>query len=320
VLGTVIYKNSFIDDQVLLKSDGFPTYHLANVVDDHLMEISHVIRGEEWLNSSPKHVLLYKAFGWSQPQWAHLPLLLNADKTKLSKRHGDVSVDKYIDEGYFPSALINFIALLGWNPGGNDYQEIFTMDELIQKFSLQAVNTGRSIVSKDKLDWINSTHFLILIKDDISQVLNIFLPKLLQITKDRNLTIIEGGTDPNYLQKVLQSVEERYSSMADLVDLTLYFFVEPNSDISIFESLQQINIKEILSTLLHLLISSTLPSDLSNILSKTAQLHKIKPPVIFRLLRLALTGREKGLELTNIVDVLGKENCVKRVELLRDRV
>lgn len=155
IRGEVSFKYDTIDDQVLLKSDGFPTYHLANVVDDHSMEITHVIRGEEWLSSTPKHILLYRAFGWREPIFAHLPLLLNRDRTKLSKRQGDVAVEDYIKKGYLPEAMINFIALLGWNPGGNETQEIFSLEELIEKFSMEKVHKAGAIFDLEKLDWVN---------------------------------------------------------------------------------------------------------------------------------------------------------------------
>ncbi|MEK9158981.1 MAG: glutamate--tRNA ligase, partial [Patescibacteria group bacterium] len=135
--GEVKFENKLIDDQVLVKSDGFPTYHLAHAVDDHLMETSHVIRGDEWLSSTPKHLQLFKAFDWSAPAYAHIPLLLNPDRSKLSKRQGDVAVEDYLKKGYLAEALINFIALLGWNPGTE--KEIFSLDELIKGFSLAKV-------------------------------------------------------------------------------------------------------------------------------------------------------------------------------------
>jgi glutamyl-tRNA synthetase len=134
VRGVVTFQNGQIDDQVLLKSDGYPTYHLANVVDDHLMQITHVIRGEEWLPSTPKHLLLYRYLGWDAPQFAHLPLLLNPDRSKLSKRQGDVAVEDYRAKGYLPEALVNFVALLGWSKG--DDQELFSLEALIDHFSL----------------------------------------------------------------------------------------------------------------------------------------------------------------------------------------
>ena len=155
VRGEVSFARDTIDDQVLMKSDGFPTYHLANVVDDHAMEITHVIRGEEWLSSTPKHLLLYRALGWRIPEFAHLPLLLNKDRSKLSKRQGDVAAEDYRKKGYLPEALLNFVALLGWHPGGETTQEIFSLDELVQNFSLQKVHKGGAVFDLEKLDWVN---------------------------------------------------------------------------------------------------------------------------------------------------------------------
>lgn len=152
----VSFKNELIDDQVLIKSDGFPTYHLAVVVDDHLMEVTHVIRGEEWVSSTPKHIQLYKYFGWEMPQFAHLPLILNPDKSKLSKRQGDVAVEDYRAKGYLPEALINFIALLGWNPG--DERELFTLDELVKEFSLDKVSKAGAVFNLEKLNWYNKEY------------------------------------------------------------------------------------------------------------------------------------------------------------------
>ena len=154
VRGRVEFDSRLIDDQILLKSDGFPTYHLAVVVDDHFMHISHVIRGEEWLSSTPKHLLLYEAFGWEAPQFAHLPLLLNPDKSKLSKRTGDVAVEAYIQKGYLPQALLNFIVLLGWNP--KTEQEFFTLEEMIQVFDLGKIHKSGAVVDWKRLNWFNS--------------------------------------------------------------------------------------------------------------------------------------------------------------------
>lgn len=157
VYGEIKYDNATLDDQVLIKSDGFPTYHFAVVVDDHLMEISHVIRGEEWLPSAPKHILLYKAFGWKPPAFAHMPLILNPDKSKLSKRQGDVSVEDFLSKGYLPQTLVNFVALLGWNP--KTEQEIFSMDDLIAQFDLAKVNNSGAVLDVNKLDWMNA-HYI----------------------------------------------------------------------------------------------------------------------------------------------------------------
>lgn len=155
IRGNMQFDGKTIDDQVLMKSDGMPTYHLANVVDDHLMEITHVIRGEEWLPSTPKHVALYQAFGWEAPQFAHIPLLLNEDRSKLSKRQGDVAVEEYIKKGYLREAIINFIVFLGWNPGDGEMKEIFTLEELEKIFSMEKVHKAGAIFDLEKLDWFN---------------------------------------------------------------------------------------------------------------------------------------------------------------------
>ncbi|MFT7183695.1 MAG: glutamyl-tRNA synthetase [Oceanicoccus sp.] len=157
VRGDVSFKGKDLDDQVLMKSDGFPTYHLAVVVDDHDMGITHVIRGEEWVPSTPKHIWLYEAFGWERPIYAHLPLLLNPDKSKLSKRQGDVAAEDFIKKGYLKEALINFIAFLGWNPGSEE--EFFTLPELVNAFSLDRVQKAGAVFNIEKLDWMNG-HYI----------------------------------------------------------------------------------------------------------------------------------------------------------------
>lgn len=159
--GEVVFENTTLDDQVLLKSDGFPTYHLANVVDDHAMNITHVIRGDDWLPSTPKHLILYAAFGWKTPEFAHLPLILGKDKSKLSKRHGAKPALEYLTLGYLPQAVLNFIALLGWNPG--DEREVFTLDDLVQAFDLKQVNRANPVFDEEKLQWFNQQHMLHLI-------------------------------------------------------------------------------------------------------------------------------------------------------------
>jgi glutamyl-tRNA synthetase len=166
-----------VDDQVLVKSDGYPTYHLAATCDDHDMEISHVIRGEEWLSSLPKHVFIYQAMGWEAPQFAHLPLLLNPDKSKLSKRQGDVAVEDYLAKGYLPEALVNFVALLGWNPTAD--REIFTKEELAKLFDITKVNKGGAVFNHEKLDWMNAEYIKALPMDEYLRRLSVggFLPE-----------------------------------------------------------------------------------------------------------------------------------------------
>ncbi len=167
IRGEVRFSSQEVDDQVLIKSDGFPTYHLAVVVDDHLMNITHVIRGEEWLPSTPKHVLLYQMFGWQLPEFAHVPLLLNPDKSKLSKRQGDVAVEDYIKAGYVVDALLNFIATLGYNPTGD--REIYSMEELIRLFDISKVNKAGAVLNKEKLDWMSGQYLKLMSAEEILQ-------------------------------------------------------------------------------------------------------------------------------------------------------
>jgi glutamyl-tRNA synthetase len=157
IRGHVSFRLDLLDDSVIMKSDGFPTYHLANVVDDHLMNISHVIRAEEWLPSVPKHLFLYRAFGWEPPKFAHLPLLLGSDKSKLSKRHGATAALTFRDLGYLPETMVNFLALMGWHPKGED--EILTIEQIVEQFRLEDVNPSGAVFDQTKLDWMNG-HYL----------------------------------------------------------------------------------------------------------------------------------------------------------------
>lgn len=182
VRGEISFENKLIDDQVLLKADGFPTYHFAVVVDDHLMEISHVFRGEEWVSSTPKHLILYKMFGWNPTVYGHLSLLVNEKKQKFSKRNGDVSVSQFREKGYLPEALLNFVALLGWNPGTE--QEIFTLDELIKEFSFDKVHKAPAVFNYEKLDWINKQWIKRLSLDDLTECARPFFENLGLDTKN----------------------------------------------------------------------------------------------------------------------------------------
>lgn len=186
VRGKVKFDNKTLDDQVILKSDGFPTYHLASVVDDNEMKISHVIRGEEWLPSTPKHILLYQALGFTLPQFAHLPLLLNQDRSKLSKRQGDVAAEEFLTKGYLPQALLNFVLLLGWNPGTD--QEIFSLQEMIEQFSLEKVNKAGAIFNTQKLDWLNG-HYIR--QSEPEKITDLAIPFLIQA----GLIIPDFGTE-----------------------------------------------------------------------------------------------------------------------------
>ncbi len=225
VRGSVKINAKDIDDQVLMKSDGFPTYHLANVVDDHLMEISHVIRAEEWLPSTPKHILLYEAFGWEAPQFAHIPLLLNPDKSKLSKRQGDVAVEDYLKKGYLKEALINFVALLGWNPGSGSTEEIFSLDELAAIFDLAQVHKAGAVFDLKKLDWMNAEYIKQLTLDDLYEKALPFLESRIQNQESR---IKNQNENVTFLKKVLAIEQERLAKLSDAGVNNPFFFAEPS--------------------------------------------------------------------------------------------
>ncbi|HEU0051116.1 MAG TPA: glutamate--tRNA ligase family protein, partial [Patescibacteria group bacterium] len=206
--GPVEFNWNQIDDQVLIKSDGFPTYHLAAMCDDHDMEISHVIRGEEWLSSLPKHLFIYDAFGWTPPQFAHLPLLLNPDRSKLSKRQGDVAAEDYLAKGYVPDALINFLALLGWNPTSD--REIYSRNELVAAFDLTKVNKAGAIFNTEKLDWLNA-HYLKSMSE--SDYLSTVRPWITQLSDD-----------PAFIDRACLLVRDRLTIPAELPALVGFLF------------------------------------------------------------------------------------------------
>lgn len=213
VRGDVRFHAHDVDDYVLLKSDGFPTYHLASIVDDHLMGITHVIRGEEWLSSLPKHVLLYEAFGWKAPVFAHLPNILGSDgRKKLSKRDGDVSIESFVARGYLREALINFVALLGWNPGKGETQEIFTLDELVEHFDLSGVNKAGAVFDIKKLDWMNAEYIKRLSVDELYERAKPFFRK---------------EYEEDFMKRVLVVEQDRLTRLADVGTENPFFFDEP---------------------------------------------------------------------------------------------
>ncbi|MFA6533934.1 MAG: glutamate--tRNA ligase, partial [Patescibacteria group bacterium] len=216
IRGEVKFPTDSLDDSVLMKSDGFPTYHLAVVVDDHLMQITHVIRAQEWLPSSPKHLLLYKSFGWTAPQFAHLSHLLNKDRSKLSKRQGDVAVEDYIKSGYLPEAMLNFLAITGWNPGEGTEQEIYSLKELAKKFSLDRVHKTGAVFDREKLDWINGLYIRNL---DIKELTKLCLPYLGES--------VIGNQKSEYVEKVIALERERMKKLSDISESTGFFFSEP---------------------------------------------------------------------------------------------
>lgn len=305
VRGTVEFSSDQLDDQVLIKSDGFPTYHLANVVDDHLMGISHVIRGEEWLPSTPKHVLLYRYFGWEMPQFAHLPLLLNPDKSKLSKRQGSVAVEDYKEKGYLPEALINFVALLGWNPG--DERELFTLEELVQEFSLERVGKSGAVFNVEKLNWMNAEH---LRKKPSSDILPLLKSELARSRfKDVQVT-------DDYLTRVIDAMRERMSFVRDIIEKSPYFFEAPTSyDADVVKKRWKAETPTHLTMLRDAFMTLNHPTrqEYESALHATAQHLGVSNGQLIHPLRLAVSGVGAGPGVFDIVAILGKEETIRRL-------
>ncbi|KAH9814680.1 hypothetical protein DFH28DRAFT_1082850 [Melampsora americana] len=242
VYGQLNFPNDTQDDVILIKADGMPTYHFANVVDDHLMHISHVVRGEEWLSSTPKHLLLYKALGFEPPNFVHLPLLVNADGSKLSKRSGDVRVEDFISKGYEPEALLNFVALMGMNHSRHasntkdETTDVMTMDEMVSMFSVESISKHRSTMSQAKLDFLNQQH--------LSRQISSSDPKHIQTLVSRARKLLSPITDDElrfptaYMQKVMYLMRDRLHIFSDLKYLTEYFFCLPDLTSSEAQAMQ----------------------------------------------------------------------------------
>ena len=324
VRGEVKFNVKDVDDQVLMKSDGFPTYHLANVVDDHLMGITHVIRGEEWLSSTPKHILLYEAFGWEVPQFAHLPLLLNADKSKLSKRQGDVAVEDYLANGYLAEALVNFVALLGWNPGQGATQEIFTLEELVEKFDLAQVHKAGAVFDLKKLDWLNGEYIKRLSTDELYAQMKDggFLEKELIADAPEEMRTEE------YLKRVLAIERERLVKLSDIGEQNLFFFAtDPVYDPKNLNWKENTNemTKESLSRALDILENLSDEEWMKKEAVEKVLMDAAGEPAHGNLagknrgdflwpIRFALTGADKSPSPFDCAWVLGKTESLKRIQ------
>jgi len=220
VFGAITVENNTLDEQVLMKADGLPTYNFANVIDDHLMEISHVVRGYEYLSSAPKYNLLYESFGWKIPEYIHLPHIMREDGKKLSKREGDASFQDLLDLGYLPSAIINYIAMLGWNPGTEE--EYFTLDDLIVKFSPERINRSNAIFTRDKLTWLNNIHIKKMPFEEFQKKASEYYPKDLSSRYD--------------IEKIGKLIHERLETFVQIKDKTDFFLKVPDYDISLYEN------------------------------------------------------------------------------------
>jgi glutamyl-tRNA synthetase len=305
IRGEVQFQNDMIDDQVLMKSDGFPTYHLANVVDDHLMQITHVIRGEEWLISTPKHIILYNYFDWPIPKFAHLPLLLNPDRSKLSKRQGDVAVEDYRKKGYLPEALINFVALLGWNRG--DDEEIFSLEDLIKDFSLERVNKSGAVFNIEKLNWMNGLYIRQLSEDK-------FIELALDAMKNEGL---DSGSRATNIQIAL-AVRKNIDTFNGIKDRTELFFMDGplKFDKSALEWVTLDSSKKVFSSMVvEIEKQAEITLDSFKIIMGNVQKETgLKGKEIWMPVRSALTGMTEGPELPHVIQIFGKEKILKLLD------
>lgn len=325
IRGKVSIKNELLDDQVLLKSDGYPTYNFANVVDDHLMDITYVMRGEEYISSTPKYMQLYRNFGWKEPRIAHLPLILNSDKTKLSKRQGDLAVEDYIQKGYLKEAIINFVVMLGWNPGEGETQEIFSLEELVKRFDLAHVHKSGAVFDTKKLDWINSEWIKKLSVDELyEKALPFFMEKDFYI-KPSPLTPLPKGEEEKkaYLKKVLTIERDRLVKLSEVGDSNKFFFedIEYDKELLKWKDMSDEELKKSLEKSQQVL---------ENILKEIWSLENIEKALIETAgdkkgellwpLRVALTGEKKSPSPFEIAWVLGKNKSLERIKQAIEKI
>jgi glutamyl-tRNA synthetase len=316
VRGQVTFSHANLDDFVLLKSDGYPTYHLANVTDDHLMEISHVMRADEWISSTPRHILLYQALGWEPPLFAHLPIILGSDRAKLSKRHGATSVAAFRSEGYLPEALLNFLALLGWSL--DDRTEIIDRQDLIRHFSLERINKTAAIFSLEKLEWMNGVYIRQLHPVELRDRLMPFLDAGLPPSVPRPLS-------PEYVLAMVPLLQERLKRLKDVTELTDFFFLD---DISYEASLllgkhlsREAALRGLEAAQREIRALPTYNAEaLETALRRLAEELGLKAGVFFGLLRVAITGKTVAPPLFQSMALLGRSKVLERIGLARQKL
>jgi len=312
IRGKIETPNNILDDHILIKSDGYPTYHMANVVDDHLMAITHVIRGEEWISSTPRHIALYRAFGWDPPEFAHVPVILAEGGGKLSKRHGATTVREFRENGYLPEALLNFVALLGW--AIDDKTEIIDMETMIKHFDITKVNKSSALFSYNKLDWFNGVYIRNTGDEELLKQIEPFL------LKSGLLNDEEIKSNKTYLKKIIPLIRERLKNLSQAPELIGFFFdrhyrireeqalipkgLSPEEGIKILEVSKKALEK----------IDQFNEKNIEESLRKLMSEMGLKPAQIFMPLRVAITGSRISPGLFETISVLGKERTIERIE------
>jgi glutamyl-tRNA synthetase len=310
--GTITYQNRILDDLVLLKTDLFPTYHLANVVDDHFMQITHVLRGDEWIPSTPRHVLLYQAFGWEPPTFVHLPVILGPDGGKLSKRKGAASVGDYRALGYLPETLINFLALLGWNPGGDE--EYMERDRLVEMFTLEKINPKSAVFDEKKLEWLNGQYFL---KRDVEYFFPLVKPLWVAAGVDGN------AFPESYFRTAIGLLKDRSKRLPDFVSYGMYFFQEPQTyDEKAAKKYFTPGADALLTGLKEAIAALPvfdIPS-LEALYKDTAEKRGLKGGDLIHPTRLAISGIPFGPGLFELMVALGKDAVLRRLAAAAEAV
>lgn len=309
IKGKLSINTNDIDDQVLIKSDGFPTYHFAVVVDDHMMNITHVIRGDEWVSSTPKHVYLYEALGWEAPDYVHLPTVLGKDKKKLSKRNSDVAVEDFVKNGYLRDALVNYIALVGWSPDSN--QEIFSRDELIEQFSLERVSRSGGVFDIQKLDWVNSQYLHKMTDEELAKDIKPYLLEANLI--DENIEeskIVE-------LAKIFKTSMDRASQIVDHVGFIFNDFKSEDYYKEVLQNFEHEEAKLVLKKFREIIETEQMNEELSKTIMKRIQKETgVKGKSLFFPVRSAITGLEHGPEMAELFLLFGNEGLKERLDFV----
>jgi len=309
IRGDVSFSNATLNDYVLLKSDGYPTYHLANVVDDHYMGISHVLRADEWISSTPLHAMLYQAFRWEAPAFAHLPMILGPDKSKLSKRHGATTIIEYREKGYLPEAVVNFLALLGWSL--DDKTELFTRAELVANFTLERVGKTAAVFDIPKLDWMNGTYIRTLDSEEFAQ-------RALPILERDLPAEVARPLDQDYVRKVTPLVQERTRVLSELGDLCSFFFIDELSyppSLLVIKGLDAASARAVLGRVLSVMEAAPRwdVQHLEDLIRPLGEEPGGSTKTLFGVVRVAVTGRTAAPPLFQTMEVLGAERCLRRL-------
>ena len=307
--GEVVWQNELLDDFILLKSDGFPTYHLAVVTDDHLMNVTHVLRAEEWLPSTPRHLQIYRALEIEPPRFGHLPMILGPDRAKLSKRHGATAAEEYRDDGFLPEAMLNFMVLLGWSL--DDKTEVMDRRTLVQEFSLERINKSAAVFDPEKLVWMNGVYIRQLSVCDLAERILPFL--------ERELPPSLLPVDREYLLRIVPLIRERIKLLADAARLTSYFFEEEldyKDGALVQKGMEPQDVPPALKAARDELgrAGELQHEPMEQSLRAVSEAAGLKPRQFFGLLRVAVTGREVSPPLFETMEVLGKERVLSRID------